>query len=78
MMAAHAQALARRRNAAISRLRAAFDTLFVDLDGRFLTVEDRDDVLLVRTTGPLRVDPLIARSLGQHLIKWADTQPPLK
>lgn len=69
---------ARRRNAAISRLRAAFDTLFVDLDGRFLTVEDRDDVLLVRTTGPLRVDPLIARSLGQHLIEWADTQPPLK
>lgn len=42
-----------------------YGCLFIDRDGRFLTVDDRDD-------------PVIARTLGEHLIEWADTQPPLQ
>lgn len=67
-----------RRDAAMSRIRARYDCMFIDRDGRFLTVDDRDDPLVLRTTGSLIVDPLIARSLGEHLIEWADTQPPLQ
>lgn len=62
-----------RRDAAMSRILARYDCMFIDRDGQFLTVDDRDDALVLRTTGSL-----IARSLAQHLTEWADTQPPLE
>ena len=66
---------ARRRSTA-ARSRAKYDALCLDRDGRFLTVDDHGDVLMLRTTGTLRVDRLSAEALGRHLIEWAATQHP--